>query len=112
MHADRLVKLGFDLSSGFVYRNNKAWGTFNASGEAALTPDGEDLVAQLEAGDDPAAPAAPVEMKPRAAAKKAAKKAPVQDELPLEAAPDAPAQTPEAAGLEADLAGLGSLLDE
>ena len=58
MDLERLTKLGFCLIVGQVDRNGKNYGTFNQHG-AALTPEGMDLVAQLEAGDDPAAPAEP-----------------------------------------------------
>ena len=56
MDADRLVKLGFTLMVGQVDRNGKNYGFFNRHG-VFLTPEGEDLVARLEADDDPARPA-------------------------------------------------------
>lgn len=55
MDLDRLTKLGFCLIVGQVDRNGKNYGTFNQHG-ATLTPEGMDLVAQLEAGDDPDKP--------------------------------------------------------
>ena len=55
MDAARLIKLGFVLGVGQVDRKGKNYGTFNRQG-VYLTPEGEELVARLEAGDDPAAP--------------------------------------------------------
>lgn len=97
MDAERLRRLGFDLSSGYIYRNNQRWGSFT-NRDIFLTEEGEELVDRLEAGDDPAAPPPPVEVKPKPKGGLARK-------------PKAP-DTPSAADLNADLASLGSLLNE
>lgn len=106
MDADYLRQLGFDLSTGYVFRNNKTWGSFNAQG-ITMSPEGMELIERLEAGDDPAAP--PVKVDPqdapppkpaKAAAKRAAKVAPT------------PAVAETTDNLSDALAGLGDLLNQ
>jgi hypothetical protein len=100
MDANYLRQLGFDLSTGLVFRNNKCWGSFNAHG-ITMSPEGMELVERLEAGDDPAAPAPKAELPvPATKAAKApkAKKA----EAPADPAPD---------DLNSALSGLGDLLN-
>lgn len=105
MDADYLRQLGFDLSTGYVFRNNKTWGSFNAQG-ITMYPEGLELIERLEAGDDPAAP--PVKVDPqeapapkptKPAAKRAAKAAAAPAAEPTDNLSDA-------------LAGLGDLLNQ
>lgn len=105
MDANYLRQLGFDLSTGYVFRNNKTWGSFNAQG-ITMFPEGLELIERLEAGDDPAAP--PVKVDPQEApapkaAKPAAKRAPKAAAAPAAESTD---------NLSDALAGLGDLLGQ
>lgn len=106
MDANYLRQLGFDLSTGYVFRNNKTWGSFNAQG-ITMYPEGLELIERLEAGDDPAAP--PVKVDPQEApAPKPTK--PAAKRAPKAAAPAPAAESTD--NLSDALAGLGDLLNQ
>ena len=101
MNAVYLRSHGFDLSTGYVYRDYKTMGTFDANG-AHLNEVGMARLAELEAPEPAPVSAEPVK---KPAAKKAAKKA----EAPAEPAAD----TPPPADAESDLlSGLSGLVDD
>jgi hypothetical protein len=102
MDANYLRQLGFDLSTGLVFRNNKVWGSFNAQG-ITMSPAGLELIERIEANDDPAKPAPAAELP---VAKPAAKAASARK--PTKAAP-VPAD--DSSGLTDALSGLETLLD-
>ncbi len=102
MDANYLRQLGFDLSTGLVFRNNKVWGSFNAQG-VTMSPAGLELIERIEANDDPATPAPAPELP---VSKPAAKAAPAK-----KAAKATPAPADDSSGLTDALSGLETLLD-
>ena len=103
MDANYLRQLGFDLSTGLVFRNNKVWGSFNAQG-ITMSPAGLELIERIEANDDPATPAPAPELP---TGKPVAKAAPARKT----AAKAAPAPADDSSGLTDALSGLETLLD-
>lgn len=68
MDIQRLLNLGFHSTGGQIDYRNVNYGVALKDGTASLTPEGEELVAELEGGE-PVARKAPAK---KAAAKKAA----------------------------------------
>lgn len=101
MKHDQLIALGFDICGGQVDYRGKNYGMLTVTG-VALTPEGEELIAELQGGDGPKAPVA------AAAAKTTRTRAAKNATAAAPAAPTEPAGEDETADLAGQLASLAS----